>query len=304
VNVAAISRAFYLFGRSLRTGRSVAWDKTAHTFPSEAVLTTMRRRLGDLLLDRGFLTVAQLDTALQRQQQGGRRLGTILTELGFATQEQVVEVLGRQQKLAVRRVDPFAVSLDVIRRFPRAIAVRHSMFPLEDDGASIVAAAVDPIGEGPRAELESLLSRRLVICLAPESDIAFALRRGYERLTAPEGQQPIGEQLVASGLITHDQLHDALRRQRRSYVRLGAILEELGWVGREVLDDTLGSLDVGGGCLGEVMMATQRLTPEQLEHALSVQRTRCLPLGRILIEAGMASQEALEARLREMSRAA
>jgi adsorption protein B len=304
VNVAAVSRAFYLFGRSLRTGRSVAWDKTAHRFPSEAVLTNIRRRLGDLLLDRGLLTVAQLDTALQRQQHRGRKLGTILAELGFVAEDQVVQALGRQQNLAVRPVDPYSVPLDVIRRFPRPIAIRHSMFPLEDDGESIVAAAIEPIGEERRVQLESLLSRRLVICLASESDVAFALRRGYERLSAPEARLPLGEHLVASGLLSHDQLSEALRRQRRSYVRLGAILDELGLVGTEALADTLASFDVDRMRLGDVMVAARRLAPEQLEYALNVQRTRFLPLARVLIEAGMASREALEDRLREVCCAA
>jgi adsorption protein B len=49
VNVAAVSRAFYLFGQSLATGRSVAWDKTRHRFPADlaptlAAQVTHRRR--------------------------------------------------------------------------------------------------------------------------------------------------------------------------------------------------------------------------------------------------------------------
>ena len=35
INVAAVSRAFYLFGQSLATGKSVAWDKTRHQFPAD-----------------------------------------------------------------------------------------------------------------------------------------------------------------------------------------------------------------------------------------------------------------------------
>jgi adsorption protein B len=46
VNIAAVSRAFRLFGRSVMTGRKVAWDKTGHRFPSAAALITGTGRSG------------------------------------------------------------------------------------------------------------------------------------------------------------------------------------------------------------------------------------------------------------------
>jgi adsorption protein B len=48
VNVAAVSRAFYLFGQSLVTGRSVTWDKTRHRFPAD-----LSPELAGQIADRG-----------------------------------------------------------------------------------------------------------------------------------------------------------------------------------------------------------------------------------------------------------
>jgi len=42
VNFAAAARALYLFGRYLATGKLIAWDKTAHVYPSEEQLSAFR----------------------------------------------------------------------------------------------------------------------------------------------------------------------------------------------------------------------------------------------------------------------
>lgn len=56
INFAATMRAFRLYARYLLTGKVIAWDKTDHVYPSEAELVAYRRRLGDLMLDRRFIT--------------------------------------------------------------------------------------------------------------------------------------------------------------------------------------------------------------------------------------------------------
>jgi adsorption protein B len=44
INCAAASRAMYLFVESAFTGKALAWGKTDHVFPSEAVLAYVTKR--------------------------------------------------------------------------------------------------------------------------------------------------------------------------------------------------------------------------------------------------------------------
>jgi hypothetical protein len=178
------------------------------------------------------------------------------------------------------------------------------MFPLADDGQCLAVALAHPISAGLRAQLEGALRRRLEICLAPESDVAFAIVRGYERLLAARPGPLLGERLVAGGLISDGQLEEALRRQRRSYVRLGTLLLELDLISPEVGDDALSSHEAGGTHLGDALVASGRLTVEQLDNALMVQRKRFLLLGRVLVDGAMLSAEKLEGVLAETSYAA
>lgn len=100
INSAAGSRALYLFVRSQITGKAIAWDKTAHVFPSEEELRAYPRKLGDLLLERRLINMKQLDEALliQKQtKQTKRPLGAIIIGMGLMREDTLVHLLGIQQ---------------------------------------------------------------------------------------------------------------------------------------------------------------------------------------------------------------
>lgn len=96
INFMATCRAIRLYFRYLRTGKLIAWDKTAHQYPSPAELMSYRRKLGDLLLDARLITVDQLEAALIKQQEKAHRLGDILREMGLLSEEDLDKTLRRQ----------------------------------------------------------------------------------------------------------------------------------------------------------------------------------------------------------------
>ncbi len=93
-------------------------------------------RLGNLLVERGYLTAETLQRALEGQQadRSNRLLGEILVEQGYCTEDQVVECLAAEYgvpyaKLEARLHDPKVVDIAaprVHRREPGAAAVSAS----------------------------------------------------------------------------------------------------------------------------------------------------------------------------------
>ena len=77
----------------LSTGKLIAWDKTAHMFPSEAELQLFRQRLGTLLLEKRLITMIQLEEALRQQTQKYRPLGAILIGMEAITKEDLEQVI-------------------------------------------------------------------------------------------------------------------------------------------------------------------------------------------------------------------
>jgi adsorption protein B len=96
INFLATVRAIRRYLHALRTGEKITWDKTQHQFPSEEALRGTRRRLGELLLERRWVTVEQLKQALSQQREAHRPLGAILTASGWLGEEQLNQVLQAQ----------------------------------------------------------------------------------------------------------------------------------------------------------------------------------------------------------------
>jgi hypothetical protein len=55
-----------------------------------------KRRLGDIIVERGLVTAEQLDQALEVQRESGGKLGEVLVELGFITRVGLAGVITEQ----------------------------------------------------------------------------------------------------------------------------------------------------------------------------------------------------------------
>ena len=74
-----------------------------------------KKRIGELLIERGAIDYRQLTSALSYQRERGGRIGQALVTKGFLTEEQLVAALGEEAGLPVidipNQVDPEALKL-------------------------------------------------------------------------------------------------------------------------------------------------------------------------------------------------
>ena len=108
-----------------------------------------RRRIGEVLVDAGVLTAAQLDQALDRQHdvppgQPRPRLGTVVIDLGFVTESQVAEALAETLGLELVDLGRTVVAHDQVKLLPRQVAERSNVLVLAKDGNRLRVATSDP----------------------------------------------------------------------------------------------------------------------------------------------------------------
>lgn len=63
---------------------------------NEIIQSSPKRRLGEILLDLGFITEEQLAHALEIQTSEKRLLGQVLIKLGYVTPETIISALDMQ----------------------------------------------------------------------------------------------------------------------------------------------------------------------------------------------------------------
>lgn len=117
----------------------------------------------------------------------------------------------------------------------------------------------------------------------------------------------IGQVILESGVINEGQLEEALKHQEKWGGKVGEILIEKGYITEQRLKDFL-NLQVfvnsnaiwnpkkiaNDHLLGEIMMATNVITSDQLEEALNYQKSKGGRVGQILIDMGYISEPALK----------
>jgi adsorption protein B len=267
VNYFAVTRATLSYFKHLRTSERIGWDKTAHSFPGEELLAIYRRKLGDILIERGLITKEQLDRGLAAQAATGRPLGAAIVDIGELDEDALIEVLCDQLHLSrAHTLDPYSTSLSLLRRLPEHCAKALSVFPLDekDDGNIVLACAVIPDRRGI-LELEAALGVRVDFRLARRAEVTLALRHGYARLklvgprsiaisgTGPGlvEYRPLGELLIDMGVITYPDLAKAVSEAARSGKRLGEYLVAEGLIRREQMVKAMARQRLGEHQAGE-----------------------------------------------------
>ena len=66
----------------------------------------MRKRIGDLLLDKGAITPGQVEDILKYSARSGLRFGEAALELKFVTRERMVEIFGPHHEVDFFHLEP------------------------------------------------------------------------------------------------------------------------------------------------------------------------------------------------------
>jgi len=137
-----------------------------------------RKKLGDLMLESGDLTVDQYNYVVDKLKSTGQRFGEICLNDGLITEEVLAKTLAAQFALDFIDLQGFRIDETLLNSFPPDTMYRFHFVPLEQEGDSLVVAISDPTDVVKLDELEILLDRPLIIKLAADSQISQVLKRG------------------------------------------------------------------------------------------------------------------------------
>jgi adsorption protein B len=270
----AFLRAVRIYTRHVITGHSIAWDKTAHAYPTAQELYRGKQELGDILTYAGAITKLQLASALQVQRQTGRPLGLVLLDRNEVDDAVLCQAYGELFGIPAKQFAPLSVDASIRDLLPRSWAGRLNAFVLARPSREEVLVAVgEPLNEQQLRLLQRLLAlhgvRRVDLQFAPLSDVAFGIRFAY----APGHVAMAREQLhrllhdVRSGAELETRIWRTLRSR---YVRLGDLLVRSAVVSHTTVQRALWA--AGEHMLGEQLVARGTLSYSQLSAALQLQR--------------------------------
>src|SRR5210317_1336848 len=103
------------------------------------------RRIGQILVDLGFLTDEQLEIVLEEQeQQPGTLLGKIAEDMQLITDEQLIQALAEQMGMQTVSLEEAEFSEEVLAKISETMAQLYRVVPLRFEDNVLTIATCDP----------------------------------------------------------------------------------------------------------------------------------------------------------------
>ena len=138
-----------------------------------------KKKLGEILIDEGYISDEQLENALVAQKGKNKKLGKVLIELGYITDIQVAESLTKQLSLQMVDCNDYNPSAELISLVPKETAERKLVFPLELKGKNLKVAMANPLDWETIEDLSFITGLKLSVAISSENNILGAIEELY-----------------------------------------------------------------------------------------------------------------------------
>ena len=146
--------------------------------------------LGEYLLNKGMITRAQLQEAIEEQQRTNRKLRDIFTSRGFVKEEDIAQAISDQLDLVFKDISDYQIDTNVLSLIPMQMILRLEIVPLFKLGDSLTIAAANPLDMDGIDELSRLSGGlRIKLIISTPQAIKTAIEKYYGKQlteTAPK----------------------------------------------------------------------------------------------------------------------
>jgi hypothetical protein len=134
------------------------------------------QRLGEILIERGVLSLTELHTALETCRRTGGRLGTQLLEFGYVEEDVLLNALEKQLGVpSVARVKLLHSPVEVRRSLPAHVGRRVQAVPFEEAKGGVKVAMTNPNDRAAIDEIKTHVRSTVLAHVATETAVLDAL---------------------------------------------------------------------------------------------------------------------------------
>lgn len=167
-------------GRPRGASDSAALQEALAARPGDTLTTA--KRIGEMLVEDGVLSPAQLDAALQAQRSDtDARLGELIVRMGMAASEEIYRVLAHKFGMPFVLLRNFFIDIECLNLVPVEIARRYKIVPLLIHEDRLVVAMDDPANTEALTLLRFMTRYHIEPTIATSDDLAWAIGKYYGR---------------------------------------------------------------------------------------------------------------------------
>jgi type IV pilus assembly protein PilB len=158
------------------------------------------RRIGQILVDLGFMTEDRLKQVLvEQKKRTGEMFGKIAVEMGFVQEEHVVQALAEQMSMQVVDLSAARIPPEILNYIAAPMAQMYRVIPLKFEDDTLTVAMCDPQNLAVRDELRNLLGDNIRGVVASESEVLRSLEKYYSEES--ESVESLVEQMESDAAL-------------------------------------------------------------------------------------------------------
>lgn len=164
-------------------------------------METKNIRIGDILINAGFIKEEQLQEALAYQKvDKSKRLGAILVDYGYVTESQLLEALSKRLNVLVLDLKDTVIDLDAAGKIPQNIAFKYTLIPIAEENNHLVVAMNDPLDFYAIEDLRLITNMNIDVVLATREVILETIRKTYTEIEAKKAAKAANKTVEGSSL--------------------------------------------------------------------------------------------------------
>lgn len=138
-----------------------------------------KRRLGDMMVEVGKISIEQLREALKKQREEGKRLGEILINEGLTTENEIIDLL--EEQLGIRRIkiDMIYVDRKAVMSISANLALKHTLLPIGFRENKILVTMWDPLNIFAIDDIKIASGYDVEVFISTRDEITKAIERYY-----------------------------------------------------------------------------------------------------------------------------
>lgn len=153
--------------------------------------SSIRQRLGELLIQKGKLSMEQLDEALHIQLREGKKIGQILVEKHYVTVEDILDALSVQLNIERINLEQVQISEKVLKNIPIEISQKYDLIPFDEQDGSIYVAMSDPDNLLAVDDIRLITGKNVKKFIASGNDIKSAIERSYKKISGDQALEDL-----------------------------------------------------------------------------------------------------------------
>ena len=207
-----------------------------------AVLSIGDKRLGAVLLERGYVSDDSLQQAIGRHAEIGGRLAEVLVNIGVISEQRIARAVEESIGIPLVMLPRVDVMPEALGKLSADMAYELGALPFALEGNRLRVAFEDPLDALAVEEAEDASGCVVEPYQALHKELQWAIATYYPELGLEppadfhvDTSQRLGALAVERGVISDDQLKEAVAEQQRTGGLLGRIFVKRGLMSDDML---------------------------------------------------------------------